>query len=380
MKVLMLAPYTVGDTIGGGVERHIKSIINTLRYYNDLEIYVTCISKGIKKDNVLKEDGVTIHQIKAIKLPMTIAGVTIYPIKILREVRKVKPDLIHGQMQGAPYGLATVVLSTKYPTILTVHTMMKQTSKTNKTFFGRIHDALWRLLEKWELKKIQHLIVVSQHLKNELKKDGARNVYVIPNGIGASWFDIPNKSIPGRILFVGRIIPVKGIDNLIKSIKLVIDKGQNAHLHIVGPTDNARYLKYLQELIKKMEITEQVKFTGGLYGDALLNEYAECTIFVLPSRDESNPIVLLEAMASGKPIIATNVGGIPCVIEDEKNGILVNYGDVEGLAEKILMFMNNKNFRDYIAENGKKTAMKYSWEKVSNETYEIYKHVYEERQ
>lgn len=376
MKVLMLAPYTIEDTIGGGVVRHIKSIVNKLRNYNNLEIHIISISKEIKKDSVLKENGVIIHKIKASKLPMSVAGITIYPIKMLREAGKINPDLIHGQMIGAPYGLAAGILSNKYPTILTVHTIVKQTAKTNRSsFFGKVHDTLWRFLEKWELKRIQHLIVVSPHLKDELKKEGARNVYVIPNGVDANWFGVPDKSITGRILFVGRIIPVKGLENLIKSMKLVIDKRCDAHLHVVGPTDDSRYLNYLQELTKKMGVTEQVDFTGGLSGNALLNEYAESSIFVLPSRDESNPIVVLEAMASGKPVIATNVGGIPYMVEDGKNGILVNYGDSNGLAEKILMLMNDKKLRDFVAENGKKTAMMYSWEKISDKTYEVYKHV-----
>ena len=162
-------------------------------------------------------------------------------------------------------------------------------------------------------------------------------------------------------------------------MKLVIEKEQNAHLHVVGPTDNARYLINLQELTKKLDVSEQVEFTGGLYGDALFKEYAECSVFVLPSLDESNPIVLLEAMASGKPIIATNVGGIPYMIEDEKNGFLVNYGDIEGLTEKIHLLMNNKSLRDHIGENGKNVAKKHSWEKVSDEIYEVYRHVYEAR-
>lgn len=378
MKVLMLAPLTIEDMFGGGVVRHVKSIVNRLRSCNDLEMHIISISKGIKKDSILKKDGVITHQIKASKLPMTIAGVTIYPIKMLREAKKINPDLIHGQMIGAPYGFATGILSKKYPAILTIHTMVKQTSKTNRSFFGKIHDALWRLLEKWELKRIQHLIVVSPHLKDELKKDGARNVYVIPNGVDENWFGVQNKSITGRLLFVGRIIPGKGIENLIKSIKLVINKGYDAHLHVAGPAYNSYYLKYLQELAKKLGVAEQVEFTGGLSGNALLNEYAECSIFILPSRDESFGIVLLEAMASKKPVIATNVGGIPYIIEDGKNGVLVNYGDNEELAEKILMLMNNKKLRDFIAENGEKTAMEYSWGKISEETYEVYRHIYEE--
>jgi len=380
MKVVMLGYYTVGDTIGGGAERHIKNIIDRLRNYNDLEMHILSISKEIKKDSVLKKDGVTIHQIKAVKLPMTVAGITIYPIKMIREAKKINPDLIHGQMIGAPYGFAAGILAKKYPTLLTIHTIIKQTSKTNRSsFYGKIHDTLWRLLEKWELKRIPYLIVVSPHLKEELKKEGAKNITVIPNGIDANWFDVPNESITGRILFVGRIRPGKGLENLIKSIKLVIDKGCDVHLHVVGPTNDLHYLKYLQELAKKMEVREHVEFIGSIPDDALLNEYAECSIFVLPSSIESNPIVLLEAMASGKPVIATNVGGIPYMIEDGKNGFLVNYGDIEGLAEKILKLMNDKKLRDFIAENGKKTAMKYSWENISEETYEVYRHVYEDK-
>lgn len=378
MKVLMLAPYTIEDTIGGGAVRHIKSIVNKLKSYNDLEIHIISISKEIKKESILKEDGVIIHKIKASKLPMTVAGITMYPIKMLRKVKKINPDLIHGQMIGAPYGLAAGILSKKYPTLLTVHTIIKQTSKTNhSSFFGKIHDVLWRLLERWEIKRIPHLIVVSPYLKEELKNDGAKNIYVIPNGVDANWFGVQNKSITGRVLFVGRIRPGKGIENLIKSMKLVINKGCDAHLHVVGPTDDSRYLKYLQELTKKLEVTEQVEFIGSIPDDALMDEYAECSVFVLPSSIDSFGIVLLEAMASGKPVIATK--GITYLIEDGKTGLLVNYGDNEELAEKILKLMNNKKLRDFVAENGKKSAMKYSWETVSEETYKVYRHVYEDK-
>lgn len=379
MKVLIFGPYTMGDSMPGGVERHMRSIVDCLSTFSDLELHAISISKEIKEDCISEKNGTIIHQIKASKLPMTIAGVTIYPLKMIREANRVGPDLIHGQMLGAPYGFATALLSRKYPTFLTVHTLVKQTAQTNKTIIGRMHDTLWILLEKWELKKIPNLILVSPYLKEKVSKSGATNVYVIPNGIDDCWFGIRDETIRGRILFVGRITPIKKIENLLTSLKLILDKGCNAHLHIVGPIDNMHYLKHLQELVKKLKLSEYVEFTGGLYGAALSKEYAESSVLVLPSLHESNPLVVLEAMASKKPVIATNVGGIPFMIENGKNGFIVEYGDSEGMVEKILMLINDNKIRDYLGENARRTAMNYLWDMVAEQTYELYKKVYEAR-
>jgi glycosyltransferase involved in cell wall biosynthesis len=376
MKVLILAPYSTENKVSGGAENHIKSLIAYMKCFDDLEIHVITLSEEIKDSNPFEINNVKVHLIKKSKIPMTISGITIYPLCILAEIKKINPDLIHGQMVGAPYGLVTAISSRKYPTLLTIHTLMDQKLRMKRSFLGKIHDHLWLLLENWEIKMIPHHILVSPHLKDKVLRKGAKNLSVIPNGLDVKWFEVPDRIIEGRLLFVGRVMPIKGIENLIQAIAIIIRKGYNVHARIVGPFEDSKYKKDLIQLTKKLDISEYIEFVGGLYGDELLEEYSKAPIFVLPSFDESNPIVLLEAMATGKNIIATKVGGVPYLIKNRINGFLVDYGDNQKMAEIIIEVLMDKEMSKLISENAKKTAKLYRWTNIAIETHILYKELY----
>lgn len=382
MKVLILALYLTENKVGGGAENHVKNLIAYLKNFDDLEIHVVTLSEKVKDSNPLEIDDIKVHLIKKTKIPMTISGITIYPLYILAKIKTISPDLIHGQMVGAPYGLATAISSRKYPTLLTIHTLMDQKLRMKRSFLGKIHDHIWLLLENWEIKKIPFHILVSPHLKDKVIRKGAKHLSVIPNGIDSKWFkvldrvEVPDRTIEGKLLFVGRVMPIKGIENLIEAIAIVVKRGYSVHARIVGPFEDSKYKKELSELSEKLDISEYIEFTGGLYGDKLLEEYSKASIFILPSFDESNPIVLLEAMATGKNIIATRVGGIPYLIKDRINGFLVNYGDNKKMAEIIIKILKDKEMSKLISENAKNTAKFYQWPEIAIETYRIYKETY----
>jgi glycosyltransferase involved in cell wall biosynthesis len=117
------------------------------------------------------------------------------------------------------------------------------------------------------------------------------------------------------------------------------------------------------------------KFTGFVPYEDLKALYSACDIFVLPSFEEGQPLVLLEAMASGKPLIGSNVGGIPMQIRDGWNGFLTRPGDIRGLAEKIRCLIEDEEERRRMGKNSRKLAEReFSYEKV----VEKYIHVYEE--
>lgn len=375
IKVAILCYYPSTKKITGGVERHILNLVKELSTYNDLEIHVVSISKGIDRDKTVSMGNFVLHQIRSFNLPMTITGPTFDTINIIKEVKRINPDIVHGQMIGAPYGFATSFLSKDFPTILTVHTIIAHTSKATHSIRGKIHDLIWSYLEKWEIKKIQYIIIVSPHLKRCLEKMGAKNISVIPNSIDLNRFDVADESVEGRVLFVGRLLPIKGIENLIKAMRHILNRKYDAHLHIVGPVDDADYFKYLNELVKKLGLIKRVKFTGGLCDEDLLNEYAKCSVFVLPSLEESQGLVLLEAMATGKPILATNVGGIPYIVKNNKTGFLVEYGSVEELAEKIMKLLKDKELRRKMGEEGKERAKLFSSEENAKRIYGVYQKI-----
>lgn len=257
MRIALLGPYVIGDNIQGGVERHIKYLIDEIQDDN-IEIHIFSVSKYENNKIETIRKNITLHTVKSIKLPVTITGATTDLYYLIKEVNKIKPDIIHGQMVGAPYGIATYFLAKRYPAILTIHTLISQNSKINKTLKSRIHDVFWKYLEKLEVKNIQHLIIVSEHLRSEIRSMGGSSIYSISNGIQPEWLKIDSKFIEGRILFVGRILPIKGIENLIKSISLIKKEKKEINLHIVGPYLDLEYFEKLKILVNELNIEAQI--------------------------------------------------------------------------------------------------------------------------
>jgi len=101
--------------------------------------------------------------------------------------------------------------------------------------------------------------------------------------------------------------------------------------------------------------------------------YQASDVYVLPSYREALPLTLFEAMASGLPIVASPVNGIPYEMKDPENGFLVDYGNIEGFADRILQLLDNKKLRKKISENNLKKSKNYDWDKISEKTLKIYK-------
>ena len=376
IKIAFLCQWNTLKAKMGGADIHIQNILNLLSKIDNLEIHVITLSKSISKSSTDIQDGIKYHIIKSPNIPRTITGITIDHNALIKKTRKINPDIVHAQVLGAPYGLAAMKLCKEYPTLLTAHTIVDLDSRNRtRTIRGEIHDSIWKILEKKEIKRIPHFIAVSKNIEEELKKRGARNVNVIPNGISDKWFNIPNKGIEGRILFVGRVIPIKAIEVLINAMKTMKEQLPIVHLHIVGPVSDKDYKRKLDDLIVKMALQNEVTFTGPKSGSELENEYSECSVFVLPSKSESNPIVLLEAMATGKPIIATNVGGIPEMLDDGKEGFLIEFGNIEKMAEKIKILVENKELRAEMGKSGKNRARNNTWNNIAERTMKFYKKI-----
>ncbi len=372
MKIAWLCPYDMTKEVRGGAERHIINLKDEIVKNTDVELHIVyCTNK--KNMTVQKEaDNITLHPIDSSSLPMTIKGILIDDFKIMKTVKKIDPDIIHAQMIGAPYGLAASLLSKKYPTIVTVHTMTFQMKNKKRSLKGIIHDVIWEALEKWETKRIHAFIAVANNLEIELKRMKADNITVIQNGVEKKWFDMDTTPVPGRIICVGRFQKIKGQDHLLRAIHQVKSQGIEIELHLIGGIFDHKYYNSLKVMIDELNISKNVEFLVDINDDELEKEYGESSIFVLPSREESHPIALLEAMASGKPVIATGVGGVPQMLTTGREGYIIEYGDSDILAKHLQTLLNDDTLRKSMGENGRDTVSKNRWNEISDKTYQLY--------
>ena len=211
------------------------------------------------------------------------------------------------------------------------------------------------------------VITVSQDLKAKLLRlcpGAAEKVEVIPMGVElnptiSQRHDSPRKK---RALFVGRLTPIKGVSLLIEALR-----GQNeVELVVAGDGEQRRELEALAR-----SYSIDAKFAGRV--TARERDYLLSTsdLVVIPSlrladgRTEGMPVICLEAMAAGRPVVAARVGGLSEIIIDGVNGLLFDPGDAEMLATKLRLLFDDAGLRARIARQGRETALAFAWENVA---------------
>lgn len=194
-----------------------------------------------------------------------------------------------------------------------------------------------------------------------LDVDSSVCVSVIPNGVDTKRFS-PNTSTAAgheaQILYVGRLEPYKGLDDLLSAVKVLADRGQSIHLTCAG---DGSLRSQLPEQAARLDITDRVSFTGPVHPDAIPDLYRSADIFVLPSLVEGMPNVVLEAMASGLPVVATRIPGSEELVGDGETGYLVDSGSPESLADALEDIVTRPDRRDQMGMRGRQAAEGRSW-------------------
>ena len=367
IKVVMLGPYLYEM---GGVTMHIKKITKYLSFREDIEMHLITIGN---KNEKTKIGNLNIHMIKkSLPYPFSIPSLVWF---LKHKIIELNPDIVHAQGSFAPYSTAAALVRNKYPTLLTMHGISAKELKFHKGINFIFILFIHKPNEKYVVSKISNIIAVSLHVKNVISDMTQSQIYVIQNGI--DFEDIhnvqPHKSIEyPSILFVGGLSKVKGIDTLLNAVPIIRKKILNLCLYIAGsgPEENK-----LKELVKELNIEENVNFLGYVSEIEKYSYYKSADVCVFPSIYEPFGIVLLEAMACGKPVVASNVGGIPFVVEEGKTGLLFESGNVEDLADKIMTILKNEKLREKMGEAGRERAKEFTWDKIAERTVEVYKEI-----
>jgi glycosyltransferase involved in cell wall biosynthesis len=176
------------------------------------------------------------------------------------------------------------------------------------------------------------------------------------------------------LLFAGRLKEEKGIGLLVKVFKEVLTEYKEVRLIIVG---SGEFEARARKMVDQLEMKEKVVFAGSVNHMDIPIYHSLSDIFVLPTlRQEGLPYVILEAMACGKPIVASKIGGIPSVIEDGKEGFLIKPGDIKALKERIIYLLKNPQDRESMGERGRgKVVKEFSKERMVEETIKVFERI-----
>jgi glycosyltransferase involved in cell wall biosynthesis len=217
-----------------------------------------------------------------------------------------------------------------------------------KGFSSYKHKILYNFLYKICFSNVK-VILLSWRLYPDISCFVNKNqVYICPNGIPYTICNPPDfkpnhNSV--RLLFLSNLIRTKGVFELLDACKVLLDRGYNFECFFVGAETKEISVKVFNEEINKRNLTEKVKYLGIASFERKNSFYENCDIFIFPTFNDCFPLVLLEAMQHGLPIITTYEGAIPDIIEDNKNGLLCKSNDSQELAEKIELLIKNEQLR-----------------------------------
>lgn len=173
-------------------------------------------------------------------------------------------------------------------------------------------------------------------------------------------------SPPYDVIYVGRVVPRKGIHMLLMALYKLKKEGLNVKTFIVGPTDH-NYFKHLAELISRLGLTHLVEFRGVVGEDQKYELIRQHKTLVMPSMKDYTPNAIMEAEALGTPVVATKVGAIPETVIDGETGLLVEPNNVDRLAEAIKILLVNEDLRRRMSVRAREWAKNFTLDKAVDE-------------
>ncbi|KYH28018.1 MULTISPECIES: glycosyltransferase family 4 protein [Clostridium] len=368
IKVLHITQATIGGTL-----EYIKLFFNNTDK-SKFQVELACPSYGPMKKQV-EELGIKVHDVY-MKRQISLISDLRACLQLIKLVKKIKPDIIHIHSSKAGVLGRIAAYVTGVPCIYNAHgwSFSMNISNKKKKFYATIERICAKLT-----KKIINISDYEQQLAIQYNIAPKSKMITIYNGIDVDKYNgkfdkntiLSELNIPKDAFIVGmvgRLAKQKSPETFLKIAERISMLVKNSFFILVG---DGELRKDVEKSIVEKGLTNKVKITGWT------NEVAEyISVFdigILTSKWEGFGLVLAEYMASGKPIVASNVGGIPTVIENNRNGILVDSNDIDGFVDGILKIKNNKELRDsFITNSYKDVREKFDIRRVVREHEELY--------
>lgn len=357
--------------VRGGVSSHVFGLSRELkRRGHDVIVYTKRrASDGSQQASVL--EGVSVRNLSPL-IPINFPAVPPSTNQLSEAFEGGDFDVVHAHHAFTPTPLLALwqAQNASVPSVLTNHSIPSRGH--DSLLWDTLSSALYPLRQY--LNMADHIVAVSQAAADfiSLLVDYVP-VSVIPNGVDCEFFKArPEiKKTGKRVLYVSRLVNRKGPHVLLRAFKKVLDGEPAAELTLVGKG----YLRpALQMMAYDLGIGDSVTFLGDVSNEKLAMAYSSSDIFVLPSlHAESFGMVLLEAMASEVPVIASRTGGIPEVFDDGEQGLLVTPGDEEELSNAMIDLLGDEDKRKRMGRAGRKKALDdYDWQIVGGKIEDLY--------
>lgn len=349
----------------GGIEFHVQNLSKELAENgNDVHIFTSV--DNAKRMNVgnprtEKKEEYTVHYLRS-RLGIINPNLENFDLIHVHEYFRALADYILFRWSDVK------------PVVITLHggVLAPHYDKSPYRFGKLLHD---KFLLKPTISKAKRIITVTnieKELLTQRYKIPSSKVTVIPNGIEDEAFTNPSRNSSfirnPYLLTISRMAKIKHINHVIEVLTLL---PKDLHYVVAGPDEGE--LSNLKQLCQRLDISERVHFIGSVFGREKYDLIGNAVAFVLPSSFEAQGIVLIEAMAQGTPIIATNVGGISESIIHGHTGFLYNFGDLPALKDLAERCYHDDSIRKRMNDESPQRAKStYGWKIIARKILDVY--------
>ena len=363
MRIGIVCPYDW--SVPGGVKQHIQDLSESLM---ELGHYVSVLTPTSEENN-LPSYAISAGSTIALPYNGSIARIKFDPAAFTRTrnwLRQGKFDILHLHEPNSPSPSIIAAWSARGPIVATHHS-------SNESMYA-VKNMQFLLQPMME--KVIARIAVSEEAKKTMIDHFGGDAVVIPNGVRVKNFynvgTLPGFDKNKTVVFVGRLDePRKGVETLLKAMPEVFSKFPDLKLLLVGPGDTDELLKQIDK-----KFHERIVFKGFVTSEVKAASFASGTVYVAPNLGgESFGIVLLEAMAAGTPVLASDLPAFRQVLDEGKYGKLFKTGDPVSLASSLIGLLDNKKEQLALISAGLIRAQQFDWSVIVRQILDVYESV-----
>ena len=377
MRIALVGDFPLRpERIAGGVEAAFVYLVRGLVALDDLDVHVLTLGQPARDGPAPPPvPGASFHVLPPFPRFELARNFRTYQERIDARLATIAPDVVHAQ--GAT-DHAYVALRSGYPTVITVHGVQGEDYKHQPTVLKRARKRLYgALIERYNLRHTRHLIAIGRYVSDyfaPLFRPDVR-VHLIPNAVDDAFFRLERRAAGGRILFAGRVNRRKRPLDLVRAFAAVARDVPGAELRLAGDLDGEpATVAELRSSVAAAGLEGRVRLLGSLAEEELRREFAAADLLALSSGQETTPMVIAQAMAVGMPVVATRVGGVAEMVEQGKTGLLVEVGDVDGLADSLRSLLQDRGLATAMGEAARAAALRaYRADVVASRTRDVYR-------
>jgi glycosyltransferase involved in cell wall biosynthesis len=368
----------------GGPALHVAYLTAGLRDRGyDTTLVAGSLARGEDSmDFVAEQLGVRVEHVAELRRDISVVHDLRAVLSLARLIRRERPTILHTHTAkaGAVGRIAALLAGDARPPIV-VHTFH---GHVLRGYFGPVRTYGFRLLERWLARMTTALVAVSPEVRDDLVKLGVAprdRFSVVRLGIQLEErvADRDGREETRRVLgigpdrftvgWIGRMTGVKRTSDVLLAFKRLQERGVDACLCMVGDGPDR---EPLERRAHELGIMRNTLFLG--YQEDVAPFYAAFDAMILPSGNEGTPVSAIESLAAGRPVVATRVGGVPDVVRDGEDGFLVETGDVDSLAERLVQLARDADLRRAMGEAGRSRVFaRYSVERLIDDVDRLYR-------